>query len=691
MPQILSEIIGSDNEKLTFVDTQFRRALDASRRKRDRLYDNLSMYLGDQLPAAALEKASKEDRQLMVYNIAQRKVTGLVGSLLQNSFNITYMSIDNRNNKLIHGCQDMLMADQNSGNWDWAWMSFLKYGLIEESIMELTTSTRESPLGNLLFETTQPGAVIVDPNWRTGCSADMQECFKYVYMSPTAVLEMLPEASDELRAAILMMRRSGRDYTSNDGRASGGRELYNATNGGLRPKVGTEARFNEEPQTSTGGDLCVVQYTYLEPTKSVKTIDMSTGTELPETDDVQYKVQWMERNGIKPDYVRDITYPKKVLRVVTYIPELRPFMTKVVQDKPHEIQIQRQLYFPWSPERINGDTRGIVDIIKDMNEVLNKRENLLNNILENSANGAAAIDPDIVGNDPDMKNIIQSNWSNPKFKFWTQAGALATGRNYFAQLPKSPPPNEIFAQINHLWEGLDRVLPVNSASDGRSESSSESGILFSMKQNAIIVAQTTLVRGLMAILTELGDAYFRAAKSYYSNVERTFVLADGTAFQINKVIPLATGDVGIMNDISSLQNLRVLVKMGPDSPTARFTKRLTMMDLMKSIQPGTPLAVESQLALIETLDLDEDLQQRMKLAGAKNMEIAMAQADMVISQSQMAQSQAAQAQAQAQAPPAVPGAALGAPGATPGAPGEPAPQEGAESAIMKALAPLVKG
>lgn len=681
MPAVLSELLGSELERTRYVEGQFRRALDASRAKRDRLYQNLALYFGDQLPADAVDKAVKEARELVVYNLAKRKVQGLVGSMLQNNFQINYTTIDNKFNRLVASVQDMLLADQNSGNWDWQLCQGLTLGMISECVFEITTSTRESPLGNIIIECTQAGAVITDPNWRTNMSADMIECFKQAYLPPSRILELFPEAEDSIKAALFERIRLGREYQ--DQLSSGNRELWNATHGLDAANKNQDYRYNENPQTELSGDYQVLQYFYLEPTKSVKVVDFQTGLEFPDGPP-EYQREWMTAMGISPDFVKEVSYSRKVLKVMTIIPGLQRWMDRPVEDKAHELQIGRMPFFPWSPDRINGDTRGIIDVVKDLQTTLNKRENLINNIIENSANGAAAVDPAIVDNDPVMKQIIEQNWSNPKFKFWTSNGVLQAGKNFFAQIPKSQPPNEVFAQINHLWEALDRVIPVNAAADGRTESSQESGVLFSMKQQAVIVAQTTLIRGFMSVLTEIGDAYFRAAKSYYSNVERTFQKPDGSTFKINEIIPLPTGDIGIKNDISTLQNLRTLVKMGPDSPSSRFSRRLVYLDLMKMIPANSPLGVQTQLSMLETLDLPEEEAEKLRVAGEKNLELAVAQADAGIAQAQ-----------QVINPPPPP-----APAPAPGAPTEAAPPEGAPApapeapanpidAMMAALGPLM--
>jgi hypothetical protein len=115
------------------------------------------------------------------------------------------------------------------------------------------------------------------------------------------------------------------------------------------------------------------------------------------------------------------------------------------------------------------------------------------------------------------------------------------------------------------------------------QSASESGVLFSLKSQAIVIAQTTLVRGIQNVLAEMGAAYAVAAKAKYAGVERVFTKPDGTVIKINEVIALPTGDIGIKNDVSSLQAVDTLVKMGPDSPNSRFERRTLAFDVLNKV------------------------------------------------------------------------------------------------------------
>jgi hypothetical protein len=216
-----------------------------------------------------------------------------------------------------------------------------------------------------------------------------------------------------------------------------------------------------------------------------------------------------------------------------------------------------------------------------------------------------------------------------------------------------------------------------------------------MKERAIQIAQQTLVQGLMSILSEMGDAYFKAAKTYYSNVERVFVKPDGVSFKVNEVIALPTGEIGIRNDVSSLQNLKTLVKMGQNSPNVKFSRRLTALDLLKLIPPSMPgIQVEIIAEMMDTLDLDDDFKAKIASAIENERMLANAQESMQFStyksnqanaEGQMAQ---AQQQGQQQQPqPQIPGhAPVGPQHEAAG----PSPQEQGMQQLMAKLAPLMQ-
>jgi hypothetical protein len=671
MDIIVSEdrLRGEGPDRVKFVNTEFQRAYAAQERRRARMFEDLDMYWGDQIPSLARFNASQQGRELVVYNIAQRKVVGLVGSLLQNNFNITYLSRKGDQNTLIFTVQDMLEADKNHSNWDYNFMKFLTYGCIGgDAVMEMIERQNvDNPLGSLAFEVCTPGSVILDPNWTSDQSRDIQCTFKFHYLTPKQIMNTYGDKAEKIKDALKRELRNGSAY---------------------------QERFyddNRDNASSKGSTKQVIEYEYLEDDTHDIELDLSTGVTLPVTDDAAYKQQWMAVNNIDPNNVRVITYPKKTLKLVTICPEL-------MQDEPlaeglHKFQIERVTKFPWAPERICGEPRGIIALLRDMQITMNKRQNNINSIIESGANGSAFVSDGLVDGDEKAKAVIQANWTNPQFKMFVPEGKIESGKNFILPVPRNPVPNELFTQISRLYDDMDRILPVNAASDGLAQSSSESGVLFSLKSQAIIIAQTTLVRGIQNVLAEIGAAYAIAAKYKYAGVERTFTKPDGTVVKINEIVPLPNGDIGIKNDISSLQAVDTLVKMGSDSPNSRFERRAMAMGVLEKLNPQLypDIYVNVLGEMLNTIDWDDSTGQGIKDAVDRSVKLAKAQADAQLNPpAPPAPGPASGASAPAPTNPLMPDLSALTAGAAPAPEAPPASQGSPLSqAAMSALAPLM--
>jgi hypothetical protein len=602
---------GYGPDKIRFVESEYQKAYAASQRRRDSLFADLEMYWGDQIPTIMQTHASREGRELVVFNIAQRKVIGLVGSLLQNHFNQTFLSLDGKQTSLIYTLQDMLEVDKNHSNWDYTFMQFLTHMAIYEGCMEMVeVQNIESPLGNLGFAVRTPGSYIIDPNWTSNNGKDIQCVFTTHYMSPKQIIETYGDKEDSIKEALRRDLRSGLSYE--------------------------ERRYTDyqDNASNRGGTYQVIEYQYLDSQKSTLEVETKSGMVLPATDNVLYKQQWLQANGLDAEAVREIDYVKKVLRVVTACPSLN--MKEPLEDRLHKFQIERVTVFPCACERIAGEPKGIISLIRDMQITLNKRNNAMNDIIESGANGSAFVSEGIFDGDEKAKNTFLQNYTKPRFKQIVAAGKIESGQNFIQPFPRNNVPPEIFRQIDNLYNDIDRILPVNAASDGRAESSSEPGILFSMKSQAIAVAQTTILRAVQNTLTDMGNAYAAAAKAKYAGIERSFTKPDGTTVRINEVIPLPSGDIAIMNDISSLQPVRTLVKMGTDSPNSRFERRGVALDLLSKLNPNDPDLAEVRTnltgELVKTIDWSDTTSSAMNEAVQRAIETAKLRAEAQLSQ-----------------------------------------------------------
>lgn len=189
--------------------------------------------------------------------------------------------------------------------------------------------------------------------------------------------------------------------------------------------------------------------------------------------------------------------------------------------------------------------------------------------------------------------------------------AFANGKQMFLPFPKNDVDAGIFDQLSKiLYELNTDVLPINPASEGKSEHAGEPAILFNMKMQIIEQAQLVLMRNVENFLEELGEAYINAAKLFYAKDRRVFYKKNGEEIIINDVKLLPSGDIAIDNDMGSIQRCHVVVSLSPKSPNSRFAQRMTQLDLLnlllKNPQPNVELIASCTAKIIETIEFDDE-------------------------------------------------------------------------------------
>jgi hypothetical protein len=268
-----------------------------------------------------------------------------------------------------------------------------------------------------------------------------------------------------------------------------------------------------------------------------------------------------------------------------------------------------------------------MDIMAPIQNAINKAINNIQLIIDSSAHGGGAVDPAIVGNNEKKMKEIQEHWADPLYKFFTEPGALAKGTEFFKAFPQNKLDPQIFQQLNTLLFELNNdMLPLNPASEGKSQHAQEPGIVFNMKMQAIELAQLVLMTNVEQFLKEIGEAYIDAAKIFYSKVKRTFNKTNGEEIVINDIKMMDNGDIAIDNDVANLQKCRVVVSLSPKSPNSRFTQRMTQMDVLNLLykNPGVnaELIAIHQAKLLDTIDYDDEEEKLVSEAASRTIELA---------------------------------------------------------------------
>ena len=619
-------------DKISHILNQYESAVQHEEENRIWESQNWRMYSGfdnGQWDKEAVATLKAEGRHLLQFNFVRPKIDGIAGSILKNFYDIDFVPVDGKYSDLTMILKELYYADKELMDWDTSYLQTVIDGLIYRGVEQMVISERYNPLGNIGFERVMPGHIVFDPNWTSHDSKDLKRAWKLSYMNPKDIMDTYQHKSDSIMAQLEYSSRIDDNFdTGVDGE---GFPRYNLND-------------------SYGNLLKVIEYHHIQREKKVIEIDIASGTVIPEGSD-DYKKEFCVLNNIDcSDGVLERSYDVDMYYVSTVCPELDK--AALLEDRKSEIQIGRLPFFVWSSAKINGKYSGIVDLIYDIQQTINKRESLVDHMIATSANGPMAVDPQLVGNDAGEIERLKRNWNNPSYKFLSQPGELASGRRHFEEVPRAPFPSDVIQEINRMTQYVDRLSKQPASMDARNESSHETGILFARKQMQAEINQSTIHKNIERFWNEKGEAYMMLAQGLYGGAYREVRSADGKkVIKINEVSQGSTGPV-VQNDIAKLPRHKVVVSQSPNGITVRATQRAIMSELIRNIPPSAA-ASQAQMTnkIMETLDLTD--MEREKLVetseleyqlAMKNLQAQSAQLDLQIAQMAAQAKQAANPQ-----------------------------------------------
>jgi len=570
--------------KVDFILSEFTRAMEHETGNIDRMEDSWKMYSGlddGQWPDDIKAKMKKEKRNPFQANFIRQKVDGLAGALIKNSFDINFEPVDTDHSDQVKFIKELMYVEKELMDWNVSYRDLIVDGLIQLGVEEMFISDRYSPFGNIGFKRILPGHIILDPDWLTNNTWELRRAWKTAYLRARDIKNIYDVKGDEIEAA-LAIRKGIPDEFDNGSPTAG---------------------FPHKDMSETYGEKYrVIEYHHMEKEKKTIEIIVANGIVVPEGPD-DFKREWAILN--KVDLSEGVM--KRTVEVDTYyITTICPSLSKylVLEDRKARIQIGRLPFFPWSVARINGRNSGIPELLKSIQITYNKRESMLDHIIATSANGAAAIDPNLVDGDENMMRAVQENWNIPGYKFWTTPGALASGREFVKEMPRSTVDWGVTNQLTRMVDLFDRISKQPAAMDGRSEGSEETGILYARKSIQAEITIAMIHKSLEQHWNDKGEAYVVVAKQLHSGVYREFNMPgkDGESISINKPTITPSGEI-IENDIANLPRMKIIVSQSPDSVTQRSIDRAINVEVLRVIGPENPLSRSRAVKnVIKTLD-----------------------------------------------------------------------------------------
>jgi hypothetical protein len=441
--------------------------------------------------------------------------------------------------------------------------------------------------------------------------------------------------------------------------------------------------WNKNWPEKQGDKYLVVEHNYLKKEKITREHDPVTGVTIWEWMDEDQRRQIIAENLIDEDRLQKIDVYDDVQYIYTFVPGLTNQFPLL--DVKSEFQLGRLNFFPWSTDRGNGKPLPMVDQLRDAQMEINKRISTISHIAESVLTTGTVVDEAIFGMDESKKREFEQNYNNPRKIHWMAAGMSRQFPNAIRPVMDRQIPGDLFGIANMMVDLYDRLVPQPAASEGRTERSGESGILFAQKVEVAKTMQTTLMASIRQLWNDIGEAYFFMSKQLYGKGRRVFTSGNGMAKTVvNEEYINEYGETVVYNDFSGLSRHRVIVGEAP----AGVNNRLAQMELNGSLaQNYAQLAPNASLTFIENLigaiDMDEMMKENARQAISLDRENLAASTKAAIMQSQATMKQIEGLMQQAQGPQVPQG----------GQPGEglPPPQEALPSEAQEAVTEIPSG
>lgn len=582
------------DEKLVREQTWYEEARNARARERQREFENLKMYAGtdnsawpDELQRFMFDENRGTNfgnfTHLGSYNFIKTKINGIAGSLSRNPFDASYVADDSEQAMMTMALQQIYMSDKELMDWDTNFLQAYVLGLIYQSVIRMYPKTDfpANPMGNWALECMPPGSCILSPAWKTGRSKDLADIWTLTWQTVEEIKEKYSVKKSLIEQEQWLRENFGDSYESDT------------------------VDWNKDIPTVHGNRYLVVQHNTLKREKIKREIDPETGITFWEWMTDEQKTRMAVENNIDVENIKEMELYDNVEYIYTWAPGLSTSFSLL--DTKAEFQLGRLKYFPWSVEWSNGVPLPMLDQLRDAQIEINKRVATISLAAESSVTSGDYIDEAVFGSDQQKIEDYKNNKGNPRYTAVLKAGSSRAFPNGLGQLNRANVPPDLFGITNMMIDLMDRLVPQPAASEGRSERSGESGILYAQKIEVAKTMQTTMLAGIRQLMNEIGEAYFFGAKQLYSKGRRTFTNAKGTSkIVINdeQYNPI-TGETEILNDFSALSRHRVVISEAAAGVNNRLSQRELNATLMQTFQHLPLVSLDMAAKLIKSLDMDD--------------------------------------------------------------------------------------
>jgi len=504
-------------------------------------------------------------------NITKKIVNVKTGLMLENPVSTSYsprgQQVANDTNIL----QDMFDYNKDRGNWE----EEIAFTIRDSNVMvgymkAFWDFSNDRDFGDMGFKNINPKYILPDPNWTTNRFKDSQRIIEYSWMSPKDIKDSFNVSTEEIRNAI-----ESSDPSSNS-----------ATDGvGLTDE---NTRYTRHLNHASG-EYRIVEIHYMERQKVEKLVDRNTKkdlriAEIGEDEALRMVTTEGERYYLDEDTV-------DVNKVFIFAPDL---MNKVLYDGDYQLQLGRLPYTMMAYDLTNGEVQGVVDQVSDLNQIINKRESGVTNVITKTSNNNYTVEESAFNEPSDFKDF-QNNVSKGGRVFKVSDGTNSEGKIKLVERGQAP--TDLMRATDRAYEQLNDLVNMTPTQQGQSSGSHQSGVLYKAMLKQSMSSDSMMNLLFKSMYRDMAEMFYYAFPQVYRDAQRKFYLPDGRAITLNEYgVNGVTGEVTVKNDVLNLPRYDFTIDMSKLGATKRQEQVANITETLKiTTNPIRKAILESEL------------------------------------------------------------------------------------------------
>ena len=591
----LIKLHSSDYEEVFKTYNEFLTAFRADEKNRERSYRNWKQYFAvdcGQWPELARQRLNEQNRHAAQYNIVGPKVDALVGSLMQEAWELDWKPVEGTRNSLTESVKASYYTDKEICDYDKNFEAVIRDAMIYQGVLKITMSDRYNPLHNIAMRRVEPGFVIFDPTWVSDDDDECEKAWEVFHLTAEEIAEKYNVMSPLLDEQIKLERSSGVSYIENH---------LDPNNIVMMEKRGHLHR--------------VIECHYIKKIRTTRVIGQRMDSErwipFPITEEKAKLEKYMVDNNIDPMTMQDSPYTDRIHKIKSIAPEV--IQEKMLEHGVSRVQTKRLPYIQLTANRAFGQNKGIVDDLFDIQQTINKRESKLTDMISTATGGGKLVNKDMF--DTQVKRErFRKHANDPGYVEFVDGDELGKERA-IQYINSAQYPSQIIEQLNRMWEIVDRVSKVPAALEAISENANESGILFERKIQVARINTITLLNRISDFYKKCAEGYYWQWQTAYNGPERSFSTSNGKymATLNRRVFNHEDGKVYIENRPDQIPRCHVICTEAKSSPNKVIRDRAIYSELYNlSTQTNPEYASFFFELMLDTMDLDDEHKLRLK-------------------------------------------------------------------------------